>query len=89
IAALEILSTVIAIVLLPIHIWLILVLLSAQASVGINRSYRIFNANITVLNLIYTIYKLAIHDAAWYSLTSEWFMANGWLAYVDYAVVSS
>ncbi|GMT02238.1 hypothetical protein PENTCL1PPCAC_24412, partial [Pristionchus entomophagus] len=42
----------------------------------LNRSFRVFEANTIALNIMYGIFKLAIHDPAYYGWASDFFMVS-------------
>ncbi|KAF8360671.1 hypothetical protein PRIPAC_87594, partial [Pristionchus pacificus] len=52
----------------------------------LERSFRVFQFNITIANIIYTIFRLTILDLAWFGVASDFFMNQDWTAYVDFII---
>ncbi|GMR39523.1 hypothetical protein PMAYCL1PPCAC_09718, partial [Pristionchus mayeri] len=85
-AVLQIISTLIVLLTAPLNARLISVLLSSEASKSLQRSFRVMQLNITMLNIIYSTYHLTVLDLAWFGLATDFFMEQRWTAYIGYVV---
>ncbi|GMS91329.1 hypothetical protein PENTCL1PPCAC_13504, partial [Pristionchus entomophagus] len=87
IAVLQIMSTLITVIMLPIQTRMYVILLKKGGSEGIPRTFRIFQSQIIALNILYSVFKLLLHDACFYGIAGDTFMSIGRsIAYADFSV---